>query len=393
MANKKDPRDHHLEDRNGKYYFRCDSHRFSLRTTNIKDARKQRDELLKQINIFGSLEKAEASKTPTFKDVAQEWLEAKQVSVRFSTYNRYKKTMCNDFAWLNKYKIDEITGRMIQKWVNRTVKEAEAETTHKNVGGYVQDKLRYLGNLFNYAYRNDLITINPVTKVEKPTSTPEEINPLDINQVHQFIETCRDCVKDYFIVAFFTGMRPEEQVGLKVKYVDFENNIIKVREVIDDNHRWGLPKTKAGIRDIPMFPMVRASVIKSIKGKGPEDRVFTNTQGNPHSRKNLHKNYWTETLVKMGIEHRKLYTTRHSFATNMIDAGEKLGTVAKWMGHANLKTLVKTYYRFLNEDKQDAGKAFMAAYNASKTDKQDTTDAAVLPIERKSHTEANRVAM
>ena len=59
----------------------------------------------------------------------------------------------------------------------------------------------------------------------------------------------------FFIVAFFTGMRFGEMSALKWSNVDFRMGIIKVRETRVKGITTG-PKTKRSSRDIKMLPPV-----------------------------------------------------------------------------------------------------------------------------------------
>ncbi len=132
-------------------------------------------------------------------------------------------------------------------------------------------------------------------------------------------------------------------VGLKVKYLDFKKEEVQVRECIDHLGNEHPPKTESGVRDIPMFPMVKSALLKQVKGKEPDDYVFHTKNGCRVNSANLNMRHWQKTLDKIGLDRRMMYTTRHTFATLMINSKETLGTVAKWMGHATIKEIVSTY--------------------------------------------------
>ena len=46
-------------------------------------------------------------------------------------------------------------------------------------------------------------------------------------------------------------------------------------------------------------------------------------------------------------QRRDFYTTRHTFATHALAAGEDSGWVAKMLGHTTLQMIFTTYYRHL----------------------------------------------
>ena len=56
-------------------------------------------------------------KTPTFKEVAEEWLEHKKPNVRATTWEMYEGHTRNHFADLDQIKINMITIATIEKWI------------------------------------------------------------------------------------------------------------------------------------------------------------------------------------------------------------------------------------------------------------------------------------
>jgi integrase len=44
------------------------------------------------------------------------------------------------------------------------------------------------------------------------------------------------------------------------------------------------------------------------------------------------KDYWPRVLKDLGITHRKLYATRHTFITEMVKRGELLKAIADYCG-------------------------------------------------------------
>jgi integrase len=85
-----------------------------------------------------------------------------------------------------------------------------------------------------------------------------EIDPLSLGQRALFL----DCVpmqwKGYFIVAFDTGMRPSEQLGLEWPNIDHARRNILIRKGVVKREETKL-KTKASRRDIDMLPMVETA--------------------------------------------------------------------------------------------------------------------------------------
>ena len=67
-----------------------------------------------------------------------------------------------------------------------------------------------------------------------------------MEEVNIFLDNVHVQYRDFFVVAFFTGMRFGEMSALKWKNVDFKLGIIKVRET-RVNGEEGSPKTKRSV--------------------------------------------------------------------------------------------------------------------------------------------------
>ena len=68
---------------------------------------------------------------------------------------------------------------------------------------------------------------------------------------------------------------------------------------------------------------------------------------------------WKPALEKAGLEKRRLYETRHTFATLMLDGGELPGWVQKMMGHETLQMIHDRYYSYIKNYQREDGSAFM----------------------------------
>jgi integrase len=53
---------------------------------------------------------------------------------------------------------------------------------------------------------------------------------------------------------------------------------------------------------------------------------------------------------KSGVEVRKLYNLRHTFASQMISKGAHIVWVSKMLGHKDVSITLKIYTKFIQED-------------------------------------------
>ena len=182
-----------------------------------------------------------------------------------------------------------------------------------------------------------------------------DVKPFSLAEVERVRNTIRPDFRNYVTCRFFTGMRTGEINGLKWKYVDFEQGVIRIREVFSAGESEENAKTESSIRDIPMLPMVREALERQWEKRDPDvDYVFCSREGNPIDAHNFANRIWYPLLRFLELEKRRPYQTRHTTATLMLASGESPEWIARLMGHSNTQMLFTVYSRFVpNLARQD----------------------------------------
>jgi integrase len=88
--------------------------------------------------------------------------------------------------------------------------------------------------------------------VENLKTAKPDIKPLSMDEVNSFLDAVDPFYRNFFIVAFFTGMRFGEMAGLKWKNISFKHDVIKIKETRVRGEE-GRPKTDGSVRDIKML--------------------------------------------------------------------------------------------------------------------------------------------
>lgn len=188
------------------------------------------------------------------------------------------------------------------------------------------------------------------------------------------IGTFFECVKKYhskipcellFRIMLGTGCRIGEVVGLTWDNVDLDQRMICIDHEIQYRKINGKtefyvkePKTKKGIRTIPMTQEVYESFLKLQDGRdvnvaqieinGYNNFVFTNANGKPLYPSNidfiLHKivNRYNKIADKP-LPRISNHIFRHTACTRMIEAGMDIHTVAYILGHTDVKLIMRVY--------------------------------------------------
>lgn len=195
-----------------------------------------------------------------------------------------------------------------------------------------------------------------------------DVKPFSLEEVEKIRNTIRPDYRNYVTCRFFTGMRTGEINGLKWKYVDFENEVIRVREVFSAGESEENAKTESSIRDIPMLPMVKEALEQQWEDRDPDvEYVFCSRGGFPIDAHNFANRIWYPLLRYLELEKRRPYQTRHTTATLMLASGENPEWIARLMGHTNTQMLFTVYSRFVPNLTRQDGLAFTGLVNR-KTD-------------------------
>jgi integrase len=134
--------------------------------------------------------------------------------------------------------------------------------------------------------------------VENLKTAKPDIKPLSMDEVNSFLDAVDPFYRNFFIVAFFTGMRFGEMAGLKWKNISFKHDVIKIKETRVRGEE-GRPKTDVSVRDIKMLPPVR-DVLKDLKSAAMFDSpyVFLNRNKNPLLPNSINYHTWKPALKK-----------------------------------------------------------------------------------------------
>ncbi|WP_374476629.1 Arm DNA-binding domain-containing protein [Zoogloea sp.] len=194
----------------------------------------------------------------------------------------------------------------------------------------------------------------------KPLRIPKsDVEPFTLAEVQRILDTVREDFRDYYTVRFFTGMRTGEVDGLKWKYVDFERQLILVRETIVLGVVEEDAKTIESVRDIQMSQVVFDALKRQLARSGRlKGFVFCSGTGHVLDHNNITKRIWYPLLRHLGLKKRRPYQTRHTAATLWLAAGENPEWIARQMGHTSTEMLFKVYSRYVPNLTRKDGSAF-----------------------------------
>lgn len=202
---------------------------------------------------------------------------------------------------------------------------------------------------------------DPFSSLRLPKVQRMRILPFSYDEWFVVIEHMLPWYRSYFEFAVQTGLRPSEQVALKWSAIDDRFVHIELSRV--RNVEKADLKTELSFRSIDLRPhMVKTLEDQwEITGHLGKPYVFLNTMGRPIQQENLGKR-WQRALSEGQLRHRRMYETRHTFASWALAAGESPEWVARTLGHVDASMVYRTYGRYIPNLTRKDGSAFERFY-------------------------------
>lgn len=200
--------------------------------------------------------------------------------------------------------------------------------------------------MFKYAVENKLIFENPFFMPKMKREEVEEIDPFNLNEIITLIKNAQNELRTFLIIAFFTGARTGEILALTWNDIDFVNKEIYITKTLSQDGKTDTPKTFSSKRVIDMLELVEKELLK-LKYKEKSEPIIK------VARPTLRK-YFLKLLQRLNLKYRRLYDTRHSFASLMLSRGEEpMWVGCKMLGHKDLRETYKTYAKYLPKDRKE----------------------------------------
>ena len=261
--------------------------------------------------------------------------------------------------------------------VNEMVKAPDGtETTQKKTIQFHLSKaslriiLSTLTTCLTNAQREDgLIPANPALSlgrfIKQAKPRRERIDPFESHGVSAFLQAVQETAPDFltmFIVLLHTGIRSGECGALQWPDVDFRNRYLLIQRSRTPKGKLQPPKN-GKIRKVDLSDAAVAALQAHLrelkkaylkKGDPLPEWVFPNGKGKPHNMTNVRKRIFYRACEKAGLHRRPLHSTRHTFATLLLQQGESPVYVKEQMGHSSITVTVDVYKHWIPSANRNA---------------------------------------
>ena len=301
----------------------------------------------------------------TVEKYLEEWIEVKKSSLRPNTALQYESLIRNDIIpHLGKYKLHRIKLQRINRFYCLLVEDGRGVRTIRLIHSVFHSALEH-------ALRLGLVNKNPSHGAILPRKKYHEMKIYNEEQVFNFLLSAKESrFWLLYKLAFTTGMRQSELLGLKWGDIDWKNSTLKIQRQAQQVNGQGIiflpPKTRSGIRQI----VIGRSILREIadqkeqqdkyrlhRGKEWQDNnlIFATGNGTPFSQSNLMRDFY-KVLDKSNLPKIRFHDIRHTAASLMINKGIPIVVVSKILGHSKPSVTLNIYSHCVSELQQEAAK-------------------------------------
>ena len=327
-----------------------------------------------------------AAVNPTFETCVNQWIERKGLTVRENTLESYKvAAKAHIIPELGKTGICDLTRQQLQAYYDRLQRDGISANTMKKHRVIIKGTLKD-------AVIDGLAPVNVADFVSLPKVKEFEGKQLTENQVADVLkalEKLDEPLKTAITLALVFGLRREEICGLRWEDIDFENNILSVRNTVTEYagkvYRDGDTKTRSSRRDL-YIPEVTAEYLKQLQEKQGHSGIDTGKVCAWSDGKEVKPAYITRASMRFlkacGYEGVRLHDLRGT-VLSILARKLPIKNVQTFAGHNDVHTTLKYYVRVMDEDKRETAGVmadFLRGCSESCSEKADDVADNVIPF-------------
>ena len=232
----------------------------------------------------------------------------------------------------------EITRRDIEAFVEFGQDRGLKPTSVKN-------KLGSVYAFYNWLVRENKMPAEVVARrfrIKVPDSLPQAMEPKDVRTLLSVFEAPRD--RAMILVLLRTGMRIGELLRTRVRDVLFEDRKITIYE---GEKNW------TG-RVVYLSEDALEALLAWMRVRDPEKPVLFYGQGRQSMCYSTARGIFFAGLNMAGLEHKgyHLHSLRHTFASELLNAGMRLEVLQQLLGHTSLE-VTRRYARLTDRAREE----------------------------------------
>ena len=303
--------------------------------------------------------------------LVDDWLPAKQVTLRASTWSSYRMlTEAYVVPLLGNARLQQLTPAQLLAFYRHLLTQGRRQ----HEGGLSPKTVKNVHAMLHRALKDALqwgyVTRNVADAVQPPRVPKPKRRRWTPAQVRAFLDhVAGDRLYAAWLLAAMTGMRRGELLGLRWLDLDLDAGVLSVRStrvLVDNQVQESEPKTERGRRAIRLD----SATIKALQRHRDQQRMEHDLLGLPWQETNLvfckpdgapihperFSDWFKQHAKAAGLPVISLHGMRHSYATAGLAAGVPTKVMSERLGHASTAITEELYQDVLPDtDERVAG--------------------------------------
>lgn len=313
--------------------------------------------------------------------LTQRWLPSKQLALRVSTYDSYRRIIdLHVLPRIGRVPLRHLRPDHFERLYAELLDDGRADG-----GGGLQNKTvvevhMVLRRALDDAVRRGLLLANPLQIAHAPKRRPLSSNTSSVWNAHQLRAFLTSTNTHRSHAALWltanTGMRRGEILGLRWGDVDFDTACLSVtRSLVSVGYELHETrgKSRTARRCINLDPATMNVLRRWREQRADEDpefdvrdldaRVFSRPDGAP-THPHLLSETFKRLVTRSGLPRIRFHDLRHTHATLLLKAGVPIKVVSERLGHSTPGFTMATYQHVIPGMQQEAAHTFAAILEA-----------------------------
>jgi integrase len=240
----------------------------------------------------------------------------------------------------------------------------------------IASTLNVLRAFYRLAIARGYVTRSPLTGLDRGElprpRPPADLRILDEKELVILVGHAAEGYRAVVTLLAYSGLRISEALALRWRDVDFVEGELHVRGQLTratrrEPARLVPPKTRAGLRTVPMFPAVSTALAKHKEAMEQEGRagecdfIFSTRTGRPLSQKNVAERGVARAAEKAGLGHVAPHDLRRSACSLAARRGVDPVAAAAMTGHS-VAVWASHYTRSFGKPQRDEAREQLLAH-------------------------------
>lgn len=282
----------------------------------------------------------------TLAEAAAEWLAgAENGTILSRTRQPYKSSALRGYRRALELRVLPELGHLRLSAIDRVTLQDFADGLARDLdASTVRNTLSPLQAILRRAANRGVIAINPAVGLELRVPQGRRDRIASPAEAEALLAALAERDRPMWGAAMYAGLRRGELRGLRWSDVDLDENVIRVARSWDDVDGPIEPKSRAGLRTVPIAGVLRGLLVEHRLRRGGhgDELVFGSGTDRPFEPSTVRRRALTAwkhaELAPIG-----LHECRHTFASLMIAAGCNAKALSTYLGHSSIQITFDRY--------------------------------------------------